>query len=145
MRRAIPEPPVPRAVMHCLHVGRARAVGRYDVIALGLMVVVLATFTLLPRWTRRRVRVTGVARVRSEMARHQWPPLSPLTPADGYPSPRNEPSAGPKQPDGSPGDLGIGEPPTFGFTSPPQAAVRCRRTVMFGALESDMTRPRRAA
>jgi hypothetical protein len=37
------------------------------------------------------------------------------------------------QPDGSPRD-GTVAPPTFGSSSPPRTAVRCRRTLMFGAL-----------
>jgi hypothetical protein len=50
-----------------------------------------------------------------------------------------------KQPDGSPRD-GTVAPPTFGSSSPPRTAVRCRRTVMFGALFPDITvGPRRVS
>jgi hypothetical protein len=112
---------------------------------LALAIAIIA-FTLLPRWNRHRVRVTGVSRVRSEMERHSWPPLSPLTPVDGVPSPRIEPSTGPKQPDGSPNAPGTVVPPTFGSVAPLGSAVRCRRTLMFGDLGPNISvRPRRAA
>jgi hypothetical protein len=81
------------------------------------LAIVVIAITLLPRWTRYRVRVTGVSRVRSEMARHQWLPLPPLTPVGGYPSPRNEPPAGPEQPDDVRG-CGAGSPPTIDSAAP---------------------------
>lgn len=92
-------------------------------IGLGLAVLALTLFTLLPRWKRHRVRVTGVARVRSAMKRYEWPALTPLTPVDGIPSPRNEPSAGPQQPDA------VLFPPT-------RDSARCRRTVPLSDLSS---------
>lgn len=88
-------------------------------IMVGLTLVVVA-ITLLPRWKRHRVRVTGVSRVRSEMALHPWPLFAPLTPVGGKStSSRNVPPTGPKQPDDSP------RPPTTG-------AVRCRHRVAPG-------------
>lgn len=62
---------------------------------------------------------------------------APKTPVDGFPTPRIVPSTGPKRPDDSLGDSGIGDPPTYGFTSP--AVVRCRPTVMPGDLAPDIT------
>jgi hypothetical protein len=49
-----------------------------------------------------------------------------------------------KQPDGSPRD-GTVAPPTFGSSSPPRTAVRCRRTLMFGALYPDISVGQRSA
>ncbi|PWK81746.1 hypothetical protein C8D88_116158 [Lentzea atacamensis] len=93
------------------------------------LAIIAIAITLLPRWTRRRVRVIGVARIRREMARHPWPQLVALqTPVDGIPSPRNEPSTGPEQPDSSPCSVRECEPPTVHSAALP--AVRPRRRVV---------------
>jgi hypothetical protein len=86
---------------------------------------VIAAVVVAPRVHRRRCRRARVDRVRAELS--TWLPAL-------------------NQPDDSPGDPGIGVPPTSGSTSPPQAVVRCRRTLMFGALYPDISvGPRRVA
>ena len=71
-----------------------------------------------PRLLRRHRRRAQVDRVRAELS--TWLPAL-------------------NQPDSSSGALGIGDPPTSSSASPSKPAVRCRRTLMFGALYPDIS------
>jgi hypothetical protein len=86
--------------------------------------VITAGTAFAPKTLRRHRRRVQVDRVRAALS--TWLPAL-------------------NQPDGSPGDPGTVAPPTLGFTSPPQAAVRCRRTVMFGVLVPSITVGSRSA
>lgn len=91
-----------------------------------LVTLAAVSVPLALRFNRYRVRVVNVRRVRSEISDLVLgDPCSgyPMSPVSGNPSPRNEPLAGPEQPD----DALVPEPPTgdnLSRTASPRQAMQ---------------------